>query len=76
MNSGKYMKNKFFIMKNGDVINIDEIIYIHPSKTEEKAFIYVKGLFHSKVEDYDKSLVIPKRLTINLEEYDKLVKIL
>ena len=65
---------KFFIMKNGDVINTNEIIDIHPSKTEEKAFIYVKGLFHSKVEDYDKSLIIPKRVTINLEEYDNLIK--
>ena len=65
---------KFFIMKNGDVINTHEIIYIHLSKTEEKAFIYIKGLFHSKVEDYDKSLIIPKRVAINLEEYDNLIK--
>lgn len=65
---------KFFIMKNGDVINTNEIIYIHLSKTEEKAFIYIKGLFHSKVEDYHKSLIIPKRVTINLEEYDNLIK--
>ena len=50
---------KFFIMKNGDVINTNEIIYIHLSKTEEKAFIYIKGLFHSKVEDYDKWLNRP-----------------
>lgn len=67
---------KFFIMKNGDVINIDEIIYIHLSKTEEKAFIYVKGLFHSKVEHYDKSIVLPKRLTVNLDEYDNLIKLI
>ena len=31
---------RYFIMKNGDVININEIIYIHLSKTEEKAFVY------------------------------------
>lgn len=67
---------RYFIMKNGDVINMNEIIYIHLSKTEEKAFVYIKGLFHSKTESYDRSKILPKRLTISLEEYDNLVKIL
>ena len=68
--------SRHFIMKNGDVININEIIYIHLSKTEEKAFVYVKGLFHCKTESYDRSKILPKRLTISLDDYDKLVKIL
>lgn len=66
------MKN-FIELSTGDFINLEEIIYIHLAKTSECAYIYVKNLYHSSDEAASGS---SKRITISLEDYDKIRAIL
>lgn len=66
------MKN-FIELSTGDFINLEEIIYIHLAKTSECAYVYIKGLYHS---DDDAKPGSSKRITISLEDYDKIRAIL
>ena len=42
------MKTNFFVMIDGDVINISKILYIHLSKSEECAYVYIEHLMHGE----------------------------
>lgn len=63
----------FIELSTGDFINLEEILYVHLAKTSECAYVYVKNLFHSSDEAASGS---SKRVTISLEDYDKIRAIL
>ena len=63
----------FIELSTGDFINLEEILYVHLAKTSECAYVYVKNLFHSSDEASSGS---SKRITISLEDYDKMRAIL
>lgn len=69
------MMPNFIKLINGDIINIDEILYIHPSKTEECAFLYIKHLYHSSDDiSYTNAIVKSKMIKITLQDYDKITQ--
>ena len=66
----------FLILENGNIINIQEILYVHLSKTEECAYVYVKHLMHAS-DDYTENFGnIAKRIKITLKDYDRLTSII
>ena len=69
------MKNKFCVLIDGDIINISKILYIHLSKTEECAYVYIEHLMHGENEYTEEYGNLCKRIKISLEDYDKIVKL-
>lgn len=63
----------FIELSTGDFINLEEILYVHLAKTSECAYVYVKNLCHSSDEASSGS---SKRITISLEDYDKMRAVL
>ena len=70
------MKNKFCVLIDGDIINISKILYIHLSKTEECAYVYIEHLSHGENEYTEEYGNLCKRIKISLEDYDKIVKLI
>lgn len=70
------MKNKFCVLIDGDIINISKILYIHLSKTEECAYVYIEHLMHGENEYTEEYGNLCKRIKISLEDYDKIVKLI
>lgn len=70
------MKNKFCVLIDGDIINISKILYIHLSKTEECAYVYIEHLMHGENEYIEEYGNLCKRIKISLEDYDKIVKLI
>ena len=70
------MKNKFCVLIDGDIINISKILYIHLSKTEECAYVYIEQLMHGENEYTEEYGNLCKRIKISLEDYDKIVKLI
>lgn len=70
------MKNKFCVLIDGDIINISKILYIHLSKTEECAYVYIGHLMHGENEYTEEYGNLCKRIKISLEDYDKIVKLI
>ena len=69
------MKTRFFILENGDIINVEQILYIHLSKSEECAYVYIKHLMHASdnyIVDYGN---LSKRIKISLADYDKFIQL-
>ena len=66
----------FLILENGNIINVQEILYVHLSKTEECAYVYVKHLMHAS-DDYAENFGnIAKRIKITLKDYDRLTNMI
>ena len=63
----------FLILENGDVINMNEVLYVHLSKTEECAYVYVNNLRHASDDYHD--VIGAKRVRITLKDYDKFISI-
>lgn len=70
------MKTNFFVMIDGDVINISKILYIHLSKSEECAYVYVEHLMHGENEFTEEYGNLCKRVKISLDDYDKIVELI
>lgn len=70
------MKNNFYVLNDGDVINISKILYIHLSKTEECAYVYIEHLMHGENEYTEEYGNVFKRIKISLDDYDKIVELI
>lgn len=70
------MKNNFYVLADGDVINISKILYIHLSKTEECAYVYIEHLMHGENEYTEEYGNVFKRIKISLDDYDKIVELI
>jgi len=66
----------FFILENGNILNMEEILYVHLSKTEEYAYVYMKHLMHASDEYTENFGNIAKRVKITLRDYDRLIQII
>jgi hypothetical protein len=72
----KIMKNNFYVLNDGDVINISKILHIHLSKTEECAYVYIEHLMHGENEYTEEYGNVFKRIKISLDDYDKIVELI
>jgi hypothetical protein len=70
------MKRNFYILGDGDVINISKILYIHLSKTEECAYVYIEHLMHGENEYTEEYGNVFKRIKISLVDYDKIIELI
>jgi hypothetical protein len=70
------MKNNFYVLNDGDVINISKILHIHLSKTEECAYVYIEHLMHGENEYTEEYGNVFKRIKISLDDYDKIVELI
>lgn len=70
------MKNNFYVLTDGDVINITKILHIHLSKSEECAYVYIEHLMHGENEYTEEYGNLCKRVKISLEDYDKIVELI
>lgn len=59
---------QFIILDSGDIININDILYVHPSKQHENAYLYIRELYHGAQYKTDKDG--HKRIDITLKDYD------
>lgn len=67
------IRQNFVELKNGDIINLSKMILIRLSRSEECAYMYLEGLYHSSGEFPPNST---KMVEITLEDYDKIRKML
>ena len=70
------MKNNFYVLNDGDVVNISKILHIHLSKTEECAYVYIEHLMHGENEYTEEYGNVFKRIKISLDDYDKIVELI
>jgi hypothetical protein len=70
------MKTRFCVLKDGDIINLDKVLYVHLSKSEECAYVYIGHLMHGENEFVEDHGNIFKRIRVSLEDYDNIVELI